>query len=208
MKRIFICSPWRGDTQRNKLVAQCLCMRALARRHAPFAPHLIFPQLLDDDIKEERDLGLACATAGLLGCHELWHWPLKENASEGMLTEIALADVADIPSFYVEPLADHTARHASEVMELADCPDGDLLRYWFGSSGARFKSCAAIPETVRSLREAYNGEAAFSLMLEPGWESVALTVTVLEGRDCDGTYERWRDSYGPRPPLVSVVVEA
>jgi hypothetical protein len=46
MKRIFVCSPFRGDTLRNIPFARAACRRIALAGDAPFAPHLLLPQFL------------------------------------------------------------------------------------------------------------------------------------------------------------------
>jgi len=65
MRRVIIESPFAGDVEANIAYARA-CMRdCLARGEAPYASHLLFtqPGILDDDIPEERQLGI---DAGLL----------------------------------------------------------------------------------------------------------------------------------------------
>jgi len=58
MKLVIIESPFAGDIERNKLYA-IECMKdCLKRGEAPFASHLLYTQCLDDNIKEERELGI------------------------------------------------------------------------------------------------------------------------------------------------------
>lgn len=58
-------SPFAGDVERNKAYARA-CMRdCLLRGEAPFASHLLYTQegVLDDDIPEERSLGIEAGLA-------------------------------------------------------------------------------------------------------------------------------------------------
>lgn len=58
MIRVIIESPFRGDRTRNVEYAQ-ECMRdSISRGEAPFASHLLYPQVLNDDIEQERKLGI------------------------------------------------------------------------------------------------------------------------------------------------------
>jgi hypothetical protein len=57
-KRVIIESPLRGDVERNKRYLLA-CMRdSLARGEDPYASHLIYPLVLDDDIPKERERGI------------------------------------------------------------------------------------------------------------------------------------------------------
>lgn len=67
MRRVIIESPFRGanayQQERNRRYA-LLCMKdSIVRGEAPFLSHLLYTQVLDDRIKEERDLGIS---AGLV----------------------------------------------------------------------------------------------------------------------------------------------
>lgn len=44
MKRVFICSPFSGNVEKNIEEAQRLCREAAEEGYAPFAPHLLYPQ--------------------------------------------------------------------------------------------------------------------------------------------------------------------
>lgn len=61
-KRVIVESPFHGkdmrDRQTNKLYAIKCCYDVLERDEYPFASHLFYPEILDEDIKDERDLGI------------------------------------------------------------------------------------------------------------------------------------------------------
>ena len=60
MKLVILESPYAGDVKLNTYYAR-LCMRdCLLKGEAPYASHLIYtqPNILDDLIKEERELGI------------------------------------------------------------------------------------------------------------------------------------------------------
>lgn len=60
MRRVVIESPLSGDRERNKAYAYACALDCLRRGESPYASHLLFdhPLLLDDDIPEERELGI------------------------------------------------------------------------------------------------------------------------------------------------------
>lgn len=65
MIRVLLESPYGGDIDRNVEYAR-LCVRdSLARGEAPIASHLLYTQkgILDDDIPEERQLGINAGLA-------------------------------------------------------------------------------------------------------------------------------------------------
>jgi hypothetical protein len=63
MIRVNIESPYAGDVAANTAYALG-CMRdSLARGEAPFAMHLLYTQVLDDTVPEERAKGIAAGLA-------------------------------------------------------------------------------------------------------------------------------------------------
>jgi dienelactone hydrolase len=54
-KLIYVCSPYRGDTGTNTKNARKYCRRIVAEGNIPIAPHLLFPQFMDDNIDAERE---------------------------------------------------------------------------------------------------------------------------------------------------------
>lgn len=42
VKRIYVCSPLRGDIEANQALARQLCKAVIDDGHAPFAPHILF----------------------------------------------------------------------------------------------------------------------------------------------------------------------
>lgn len=60
---MIIESPYAGDTERNAEYAKA-CMRdSLERGEAPFASHLLYTQVLDDGIADQRALGMQAGFA-------------------------------------------------------------------------------------------------------------------------------------------------
>ena len=55
----------------------------------PIAPHLLFPQFLNDSDPKERELGLSFGNALLGICSEIWVF--GERISDGMAAEIRCA---------------------------------------------------------------------------------------------------------------------
>ena len=95
MRLIFVCSPFAGDTENNVLNARRYCRFAMAQGHVPFAPHLLFPQFLDDTDPEEREQGINLGLTVLGLCHELWTF--GETPSPCMAVEIKWAEGLNIP---------------------------------------------------------------------------------------------------------------
>ena len=68
MKKVFICSPYRGDTAKNEAKAFTYCWQAIAAGCMPYAPHLYFTQFLDDNDPEQRGAGMDAGLEWLLEC--------------------------------------------------------------------------------------------------------------------------------------------
>lgn len=63
MKLVVVESPFAGNVIENVRYARD-CMRdCLTRDEAPFASHLLYPQILDDNVPAERRLGITCGDA-------------------------------------------------------------------------------------------------------------------------------------------------
>jgi len=58
MKKIYICSPLRGNAKQNIKEAKKYCRYVVNKGSIPIAPHIYFTQFLDDGIKKERNLGI------------------------------------------------------------------------------------------------------------------------------------------------------
>jgi len=97
---VFICSAFAGDTEKNTLRAQGYSRFAVSKNCIPFAPHLLFPQFLDDDDKAQRDLGLFFGMVFLAKCQEIWVFRACNNISKGMAVEIEKAKQRNIPIRY------------------------------------------------------------------------------------------------------------
>lgn len=96
MKRVYICSPLRGDYENNIERAKEYSRAAAMMGCIPITPHLVFTQFLDDDNPAERDLALEMGRELVLKCDELWAFGL-EHPSAGMAAEIETARDSGIP---------------------------------------------------------------------------------------------------------------
>lgn len=86
---VFICSPLAGDVERNLQNARRYSSFAVERGVIPFAPHLLFPQFLDDGNEAQRDLGLFFGLVLMGKCDEVWLF--GDCISKGMRLELAKA---------------------------------------------------------------------------------------------------------------------
>jgi hypothetical protein len=86
---VYICSPYSGDIDINVKKARTFCRFALEKNCIPLAPHLLFPQFMDDDIPQERELAMFMNMVLLGKCNELWVF--GDTISKGMAQEIEKA---------------------------------------------------------------------------------------------------------------------
>lgn len=92
MRRVYVCSPLRGPdgqpSEANILLARRLMRAVFDAGHAPFVPHLLYPQVLTES---EDDLKIAFAAnfRFLYACEEVWVSARSlEDCSRGMRAEI------------------------------------------------------------------------------------------------------------------------
>lgn len=86
---VYVCSPLSGDVERNAENARRYCRFAVDSGCIPLAPHLYFPQFMDDGNGAERDLALFMDLVLLSKCAELWVF--GDHISKGMSIEIEKA---------------------------------------------------------------------------------------------------------------------
>ena len=86
---VYVCSPYAGDTAGNIEAARRYSRFAVEAGYIPIAPHLLFPQFLNDDDPEERRLGLFFGNAIMSKCSEVWVF--GDRISSGMAAEIRRA---------------------------------------------------------------------------------------------------------------------
>lgn len=68
LPKIYVCSPFAGDTEGNIVKARRYCAFAVEQRYIPYASHLFFPQFMSDDDPAQRELGLFMGMVYLDGC--------------------------------------------------------------------------------------------------------------------------------------------
>jgi hypothetical protein len=95
---VFICSPFAGNIDLNTLNAKQYLKFAVNKGAIPFAPHLLYPLVLDDGNPVQRELGLFFGLVWLGKCDELWVF--GRNVTPGMGTEIIRAKKRQIPVRY------------------------------------------------------------------------------------------------------------
>jgi len=86
---VYICSPLSGSIAANQRSARRYCRFAVDSGYIPLAPHLYFPQFMDDGSGAERDLALFMDIVLLSKCDQLWVF--GDRVSKGMSIEIEKA---------------------------------------------------------------------------------------------------------------------
>lgn len=92
MRKIYICSPLRGDYEENQKKAEKYCRLAVLLGDFPIAPHIYLPRFMDDTNPEERGIALRMGLYILDMCDEMWVFMPDGKPSEGMRLEIEKAE--------------------------------------------------------------------------------------------------------------------
>lgn len=95
MKLVIIESPYAGDVEANVAYAQIALQHSLARGEAPIASHLLYPQVLNDEVPEQRTRGVL---AGLewLRAAEMQVFYTDRGWSPGMLAALREGQLAGV----------------------------------------------------------------------------------------------------------------
>lgn len=96
MKKVFICSPYRGDIGTNTQIARYAARIAVGCGYIPIAPHLYFPAILDDTNEHERIEGIKLGIELMKETSELWL--IGTSITAGMAFELNAAKTSQIPT--------------------------------------------------------------------------------------------------------------
>jgi hypothetical protein len=105
---VFICSPFAGDVNFNTQKAIEYTKFAVEQGAIPFAPHLLYPQVLDDSSPKERELGIFFGMVWLGKCEEIWVF--GDTVSAGMEREITRAEKRGLTIRYFNEKCEEVAR--------------------------------------------------------------------------------------------------
>lgn len=86
---VYVASAYSGDVTTNTEKAKQYCRFAMEQGQIPLAPHLMFPQFMNDDVPAERELAIFMDVILLGKCDELWVF--GDSITEGMAVEIEVA---------------------------------------------------------------------------------------------------------------------
>lgn len=95
LKKVFICSPYRGDVETNIQKARQAARIAVGCGYLPIAPHLYFPAILDDSDEHERIEGIKLGIELMKEASELW--VIGTSVTAGMAFELNAAKRQRIP---------------------------------------------------------------------------------------------------------------
>lgn len=99
-KPIFVCSRYKGNVQKHVQQARDICRKLIIDFKArPFAPHLFYPNFLNDNITEERLIALNQSYYHITQC-DCMLVVIEDEISEGMKTEIEFAKEYGTEIFY------------------------------------------------------------------------------------------------------------
>ena len=87
---VYICSPYSGNVALNVTNARIYCKYAVDNEYIPIAPHLLFPQFMNDEESTDRELAMFMNMVLLSKCEELWVF--GNTISQGMGQEIEKAE--------------------------------------------------------------------------------------------------------------------
>lgn len=122
MKKVYICSPHRGDTETNVQNARKYCRAAVELGCLPIAPHLLFPQFMDDDDLAERKAAIEMDFDLIGVCDEIWVFGI-DNPSEGMRKEILWAEDTSVPVLDGFEMIGESKKKST----IADASDNELV---------------------------------------------------------------------------------
>ena len=86
---IYVCSPLKGDIEKNRQKACEYCKFVVEKGHIPMAVHLMFPRFMNDNNNIDRTKAITMELDILARCDELWCF--GEEISKGMLVELMFA---------------------------------------------------------------------------------------------------------------------
>lgn len=99
MTRVIVETPYAGDVTTNLIYARKCMEECLRRNEAPMLSHLLYTQALDDNIPEERQLGIDAGHAWLAAVEAVVVYT-DIGISDGMKLGIARAEARGLPIVY------------------------------------------------------------------------------------------------------------
>lgn len=121
---IYICSPFRAEdpetARLNVALAKMACRNAIEEGMLPIAPHLYFPNFMNEDDPAERDYGLSAGIRALAMCDKMKVFVIDNRISAGMEAEIWHA----LYRFRIEPEYIRMTRAEAEEFAMINLKEG------------------------------------------------------------------------------------
>ena len=95
---VYICSPYSGDIKTNTAKTREYCRFAVDEGQVPVAPHLMFPQFMDDSNGQDQNTAMSMNMVLMTKCTEVWVF--GNNITKGMAAEIRRANETQKPVRY------------------------------------------------------------------------------------------------------------
>ena len=118
MKKIFICSPFRGDIEGNTKRASCYAQTTIKADEIPIVPHLYFPIFLDDNDPDQRMKGIKMGLELMDMCDEVRVFGFK--ITEGMKFELEYARKKGKPIRLYDEQTNQISIHTLDADDRAD----------------------------------------------------------------------------------------
>lgn len=123
MKKVYVCSPFRGNVEENTKLAKFAARILMDCHYLPVVPHLYFPQFMDDKDSYERIKAIKVGVSLMEFCDSLWL--IAPPITSGMAYELEEAKRLKIP---VQMFDHHLDRIPPDTLLLDDRVDDNFRR--------------------------------------------------------------------------------
>lgn len=94
-RKVYVCSPYNAKTpeqiEANVTLAKSVCKAIVEAGNYPVAPHLYFPQFMNEKSEAEREFGIMAGLELMKGCDEVMACVVNDYISSGMERELTYA---------------------------------------------------------------------------------------------------------------------
>lgn len=94
-RKVYVCSPYNAKTPEqievNVTLAKSVCKAIVEAGNYPVAPHLYFPQFMNEKSEAEREFGIMAGLQLMNGCDEVMACVVNDYISPGMERELTYA---------------------------------------------------------------------------------------------------------------------
>ncbi len=88
--KVFIVSPYSGDVEANVVYGKECVAHSIKHGETPFAGHLFYTQVLNDDDPEQRHRGMEMGREWMVGCEVVAVY-VDRGMSRGMVADVEYA---------------------------------------------------------------------------------------------------------------------